>query len=376
MKVLVVAAGYKPSTIYGGPTYSISALCEALVEQDCAVTVLTTNANGKNDLEFKNETIDTIEGVEVKYCRRATGDPVSFSPAHTWALLKYLSHYDLVHINGWWNWVAIMSVLICKLFRKPYVLSPRGSLSRYTFNVKHSKKSKKILHSLFLRHLLKNSFFHVTSDVELLHCREAVSQFRYSSIPNLIDIPPLFHFSRENNKPFTMVFLGRIHPVKNIELLLSALKQLDFPFRMHFIGEGEQEYVLKLKTMSRDDKRIQWHGSYEGEEKYRMLAQADLFVLLSHTENFGNVVIEALSQGTAVLVSRNVGASELVEEHQLGWVIEPELKVCVDTLNKIYSERQVLSDIRRRAPLIVQQILSPKSLSKRYIDECYRAVYS
>jgi len=374
LKILIVAAGYKPAIIYGGPTYSISTLSEELAKQGNIVTVLTTNANGKQDFQFKNGTSKVIDGVDVIYYRRISGDPMSISPAHTWALIKCIKQYDLVHIQGWWNWVAIMSLVICKLYRVPRVLSPRGSLSEYTFQTAHSMWIKKWLHRLFFKGMLNRTILHVTSDEEASKFKNVLPGARIITIPNLVQIPEKWNGTIQRDGPLQLVFLGRIDPVKNLELLIQSLQHVSFEYTLTIAGDGDASYVAQLQRLIANHQQMLWVGPVYGSAKFELLAKTDILVLLSHTENFGNVVIEALSQGTAVLLSKHVGSAYIVEEHDLGWVIEPDRKVCIDILNTINRNREQLKDIRSRATQIIQSEFNPTIIADRYINECYSLV--
>lgn len=370
----MVSAGYKPSWIYGGPTISVSALSETLQDNNVDVTVLTTNANGKHDFAYTNGQLKIVEGVQVFYYRRLIGDPISFSPAHTWGLIKRVKQYDLVHIHGWWNWVAIMALFICKLYQVPHVLSPRGALSEYTFRTKHTMRKKNWLHKLLFKGMLNRTLLHVTSEEEARKFKNAVPKAKIITIPNIVSIPEKWNKTDAKRDTLQLIFLGRLDQVKNLELLIECLKEVAFSYTLTIAGEGDPDYAAQLQNLIGDYHQIRFIGPVYDSAKFEILAKADLLVLLSHTENFGNVVIESLSQGTAVLLSKHVGASDFVLDHDLGWVIEPDKRVCINTLERINKERERLIDIRLRAPQIIQAEYNPFIMASRYINECYSLV--
>lgn len=374
LKILVVVAGYKPAVIYGGPVYSVSALCEELQQHDIDVTVLTTNANGQHDFPYPNRTTKWVDGVRVIYCRRIVGDPVSISPAHTWTLLKCIKEYDMIHIQGWWNWVAMISLVICKIYGVPHILSTRGALSEYTFRTQHTKRTKKWLHKLFFKRMLSSTLLHVTSNEEASKFRAVLPDAPIINIPNIVNFPAVRFEHLHHEGPLQLIFLGRIDPVKNIELLVNALRQVPFPYHLTIVGDGDPGYIAGLQQLIEQNDHITMAGPVYDERKFALLANADLLVLLSHTENFGNVILEALSQGTAVLVSKNVGAADIVSSQHLGWVITPEVEVCAETLCEINANRQQLAAIRKSGPEVLSTILSPSALASRYIHEAYGMV--
>jgi len=374
LKLLMIAAAYKPSWVYGGPTISVSTLCEAFAANGIAVTVLTTNANGKDDFKYSNETIHTIRGVEVIYCRRITGDPMSVSPAHTWALIKRIRRYDLVHINGWWNWVAMMSLVVCKIWGVPHMLTTRGALSEFTFKTKHSKRTKSFLHQVLFKRMLKSTLLHVTSEEEARKFRQALPVSDMVVLPNIVNIPTPCERRKSDNEALNLIFLGRIDPVKNLELLIGTLNQVSFPYTLTLVGEGKLEYVEAILDLAHDRSRFSILGGVYDQRKHQLLADADLLVLLSHSENFGNVVIESLAQGTPVLLSENVGVSAWVKENKLGWVITPDTAKCAEVLNEIYLNRKHLEERRQHIFQMIQRDFSTPVLVSRYIHECYQRI--
>ncbi len=82
-------------------------------------------------------------------------------------------------------------------------------------------------------------------------------------------------------------------------------------------GDGEEAYINELKQKIAAlgiEHKVEWLGWKNREDKFRELMQADLFVLVSHNENFANVVIESLHVGTPVLVSDKVGLAKFVQK--------------------------------------------------------------
>lgn len=375
MRLLIIAAGYKPSWVYGGPTISISSLAEALSTEGVDVTVMTTNANGKNDFSYPNGHQVVIDGVQVQYYRRWIGDPVSVSPLHTWALIKSIRQYDVVHINGWWNWVAMMALIICKITGTPHVLTTRGALSEYTFQTRRTSLVKKVMHQLFFKRMLCHTLLHVTTDEEAQRFRRALPGAKVVVLPNIIHLYSPAQRNTVNNDWLRLVFLGRIDPVKHLELMIQALNGVKFPYQFTLIGDGKPEYVKSVLEMSVSPEKIQWVGAVYDERKYKLLCDADVLVLVSHSENFGNVVIEAMSQGTPVLLTRQVGLSSWVEENQMGWVIEQEVAACREALENIYAHRDQLDQMRTHVLSQVEQDFSTPKLVSRYIHECYQQVY-
>lgn len=373
-RILMITPAYKPSWVYGGPTYSVSALAESLVKKGINVEVIASNANGDKDLDFKNGHVEVIEGVHVSYYRRWSGDQFSFAPILSIAVLRSIRKFNVVHINGWWNWISVMAVIICKLSGKPFVLSPRGSISTYTFGRGKSKSMKKWVHNLFLRSILNNSFFHFSSELERKDASLWVPKMKSALVPNLLNLPFDLKIERKENALFTIIFLGRIDPKKNIELLVQSMEHVSFPCQLNIVGDGEEGYLAKLKQDYQHNKNIQWIGPCYNDNKFRLLANADLFALLSYSENYGNAVIESLSVGTPVMVSEHVGAGDFVAAHQLGWMVSLDLPHCITALQAAHDEKERVIEIRQKAPDLIRKYFSPEALAEKYIQDCYETV--
>ena len=121
-----------------------------------------------------------------------------------------------------------------------------------------------------------------------------------------------------------ILFLSRIDPKKGIELLLEAFARIAgrFPQTVLVIaGKGEPKYTARLRATAErllPAGRIVWTGFLQGREKLAAFAAAELFVLPSHSENFGVVVVEAMAAGRACVLSDQVALAEEIAEARAG----------------------------------------------------------
>ncbi len=373
MKILHIIPAYKPAWVYGGPTYSVSLLCEALVRNHHDVTVLTTNANGVTQLDVETGKRHEVDHVSVIYFSRWTKDQSNFSPGLLLKFWRKARQYDVIHIHAWWNMVAIPAVMICRIKGIRPVLSTRGTLSAFSFTHQNAWL-KKWFHRLFGRWLLHNLIFHVTSGKEKAELMYLFKKSACVQIPNLISLPQTTYSRDLNATELKVVFMGRIHPVKNIEFLLDVFdRSLGIPFRLDIVGSGDPAYLEELKTQVNHPSAINWSPSLEGAEKWNCLAKADLLVLPSRTENFGNVVMESLSVGTPILISENVGSSAYVIENNLGWVVPARLEDWKKMIRYIHENPGERERIREQAPSLVHSHFGEKALIKRY-EDMYRMI--
>jgi glycosyltransferase involved in cell wall biosynthesis len=169
----------------------------------------------------------------------------------------------------------------------------------------------------------------------------------------------------------SILFLSRIHQKKGLDILFNVLANVDFDFNLNIVGDGDMTYINELKKMSNSyniSHKISWLGSKYEHEKMNMYLEADLFVLPSLDENFANTVVESLSVGTAVLLSKSVGLSDFVVENDLGWVYNSTTEDLKLKLDEIYASREKLIDIAEKAPAIVKNKFSTKQIIQNYLN--------
>lgn len=372
MKLLHIVPSYKPAYIYGGPVESIARLCEGLVQHGDEVTVYTTTANGKEELEVQPGKAYNVDGVKVVYFKRETKDPLHFSYALLRRLYKDCREFDAVHIHSWWNVTAMLGAAICRMRKVKTFFSPRGMLSDYILHNSNSKL-KQLAHNAGGLSLLKYMTLHATSAAELEECRQVIPGWKAKLVPNLIWLPGLSR-RKIKNEVFTLLCLSRIHPKKGIELLMEAIAMMGKNICLIIAGSGDEQYTRELKEKSVTSgiaNKIRWSGWLNRGEKFEALMQADLFALTSYNENFANVVIEALHVGTPVLLSEGVGLSRFVEENDLGWITKPEPVAIKNALEKAIANDEKRARINEIAPCIIQKNFSPSILIPQY-----QALYS
>ncbi|MGF7081430.1 XrtY-associated glycosyltransferase XYAG1 [Mucilaginibacter sp. UYCu711] len=369
MKILFIAPSYKPAYIYGGPVVVIALLAESLVKLGHLVTVYTTTANGKSELDMIPGTAQIVDGVEVFYFKRITGDHTHISPALWRKLNKQVKEFDAVHLHSWWNVLILGAALICKKNKVIPVISPHGMFSNYILKTNNSN-IKKWTQGLIGKKILRNTILHVSTDMEWDESQKVVPGWKGMIIPNLVTLSEK-NYERHSNQVFTIGFLSRIDPKKGLDLLIKALGTIDFPYKLLVAGSGEIEYVESLKALSKQigiSSNIEWVGWKNGEDKFKFLANLDMFALTSHSENFAIVVIESLSVGTPVLISDQVGLFSYVKKNDYGWVGSNDVNNIQELIITIYKENEKRYKIRHDVPEQIRSEYKPTKLAAQYFN--------
>lgn len=350
---------------------SVSMLSEQLVKSGFSTEVFATTANGKNELPVQTGVPVMVDGVTVRYFKRITKDHTHLSPALLKALWKECRSFDLVHIHAWWNLVSLGSCAICLMRGVPVLISPRGTLSSYSFQNKNIG-SKWLLHHFWGKFLLNKSNVHVTSKQEEHAIAKLISPKSITMLPNFVKLPPRKSYAEKAASPvFRLLFFSRIEEKKGLDLLLNALPGIKAPWSLTIAGNGEESYIDYLKSIAlanKIDDKITWAGFFN-EDKFDLLYNHDLFVLPSHDENFGNAVIESLGVGTPVLISEQVGLAGYVMKNDLGWVCKTNAAAISEAINDIAVNKACeLKRIKRDAPDIIYNDFEEANLVKKYFN--------
>lgn len=372
MKILFIVPYYKPAYIYGGPIVVISLLAENLALLGHDVTIYTSTANGDIELDTEPNKEVLIDGVKVIYFGRVTKDNTYVSPKLWRHLSKTANDFDVVHIHTWWNFLALGAALICSRKNIKPIISPHGMLSDYIFYKRHAL-AKKWLHKLIGEKLLKNSWLHVSTQMEWDESKKIIPEWEGRIIPNMIKLSEK-EYIKESNLEFRIGFLSRIDPKKGLNVLIQALALVKLPYKLFVAGSGDSNYINSLKMLSEEcgnADKINWVGWKKGEEKFEFLAQMDLFALTSHSENFAIVVIESLSVGTPVLISNNVGLCSYVQQKGYGYVTDMNVENIANDINNLMADKKRINKINLESPGVINQEYQEKALAIKYLEYYY-----
>lgn len=308
-----------------GPSYTVPKLCEALSQQGATV-----------ELHVLEPLIPTPRPYKVfAYPRLPILKRLNFSPALKKSLTQAAKNADILHNHSLWLMPNLYPAAAIKNTPCLLIVSPRGTLSEYALN--RSYWRKKIVWWLGQEKVLKRAAcFHATADSEWQDLRRLGLKSPVAVIPNGIDIPVL---SAKQPKSYKrLLFLSRIHPKKNLDLLLQvwAKLQRQFPdWELCLTGPDNDGYLVKIQQLAKSlqVERVIFTGPVYGEEKSRAYQAADLFILPTRSENFGMVVAEALAHGVPAIVSAGAPWAGL-ETRRCGWWVEAEENILTETLRE------------------------------------------
>jgi len=375
MKILFIIPSYRPAYIYGGTVVVASLLAELLAKQSHDVTVYTTTANGKTELNAEAGKEINIDGVKVFYFKRLTKDHSHISMGLWQKTFHTARYFDVVHLHSWWNPCIVIAAALCKLKGIKPVLSPHGMFCNYVLYA-NNKYKKKLLH-FFTRPLLRNSFLHVSTEMEWNESQAMLREYWQGVIlPNPVRLNETSGNERQVNDVLTIGFISRVNPKKGLDILIHALSKVNFKYRLKIAGDGEESFISYLKELSiscGNSEKIDWMGWKNNNEKFKFYSSIDLLALTSLNENFAVVVIESLAVGTPVLLSDKVGLSKYVEENNFGWITSLEVNKVTSVLNILYRDKEKQISIQQRAPGMIRNDYNTETLIEKYA-EFYRKI--
>jgi glycosyltransferase involved in cell wall biosynthesis len=302
--ILILIGALWPGNDSSGPNQSIKALCEGLSDA-FEFRIIS------RDRPFGATKATAVPKVWQDYgFARQACLPVDRLGAD--GLIKLLrdTPHDLLVLNGYFDREFTLPTLIARRFGRgssaPVLLSPRGEFSGGALSLKSGRKSA-YSRLAGLMGLLRGVHIHATSDVEAQDIRAALPDAPITAVPNFRPLFPLPLFvARAENEPLRLVFLGRISQVKGLDIALDALTRCTVPAKLSIYGPvGDDAYWQACQAQIEAlpaHVSAQWHGEISNDAAPAMLAQHDLFLTPSLSENFGHAIFESLASGTPVLI--------------------------------------------------------------------------
>lgn len=354
LKILAFCDYYLPGYKAGGPIKSISNLVDQLGEE-IQFQIVTRDRDWSDDIAYPH--------VEVNAWQRVGDAEVLYlTPEHLslLGLRKVIASqaYDVLYLNSFFSSFSAKIVML-RRFRmippKPLVLAPRGEFARSALSIKAHKKRPYLLLARLMG-LYQGVMWHLSSEQEQA---DVLSSFAWGNRPerdrprmviarNLFSrragISDALSFARKPSGILRVVFLSRISRMKNLDGALRMLRDVRGNIELDIYGpfstQADRSFWSECQQLIRglpDNIKVEYGGSVESDRVVSTLGRYDLFFLPTHGENFGHIILEALTAGCPVLISNRTPWRNL-EMHGAGWNLpleQPEnftavLQRCVD----------------------------------------------
>jgi len=348
IKVLIPIGAFYPANT-GGPSNTMYWHARALQSLSVCTTVVTTNRGIDPRIVPVNTWINNDAGM-LYYAKTR----IHYLPLNL--LLKSISKlcsHDIVHLTSLFHPPSYLIAIVALLMKKSVIWSVRGTLFESALSNKSNffKRLAILFHKLvFVRHII----YHGTSHIEKNQIIERLRpKHKPVCLPNYIQESELEHHNSEKKY---FLYVGRIAPIKAIDDLIKGFFLNKYfmsndDWSLLIAGESEDGHKKRLEELIGDLKmnhKVQFLGKIQGREKEKLYANAYFTCLVSHSENFGNVVIESFMQGTPAIISKNCPWS-IVEDNNLGdWIFNDPASIA-ESIDKVLSlDEQEYQRMRNR----------------------------
>ena len=321
-KVLIFAEWFYPGYKAGGPITSITNFVDQL-KKDLDLYVFTTDRDLGDNTKYSGVQTDIWENISG--CHVFYTSPENLNRRTIKEVLDSVSP-DIVYLNSMYSYYfTILPLIITKTGKQrlKVILSPRGMLKPSA--ISHKKWKKKLFLILCRKiGLMRHIEFHATDIQESKDIKtvfgEAVQPLIMGNLPAIQSSfvqPP-------QKKPgeLKLIFVGRVHPIKNLLYLLEAVRSSKVAILLTIVGPVEDEaYWRKCKQVIsefRADIKVREVPDINHEGVLNLVREHHVFVLPTAGENFGHAIFEALSVGRPVLISDQTPWRNL-SDHKAGW---------------------------------------------------------
>lgn len=390
ISIVLVTNAYFPATEEGGPPFSNRELAEALVRVGARVTVVTTDRNGAGRLDVVKDKWTEIGGVGVFYASTKPGAWIrsrSFKKAIQFAV----SSADICLMSSiFWNYTGFVTWRACSAAVVPYITYPRGLLGPWALQYKRTKKAA--YWRLIARRIVNGSkAIVVLTDREARQVAALGLHPPTAIIPNgaarvsdsedqaETDTTNCRHRGSTESDDY-LLFLGRIHPTKGIDLLLPAFDvsvASGVSARLLIAGPVDKSYEAEFRRLlsqcvSAD--RVDVLGSVSGAKKSALLKNALAFILTSYGEGLPVAVLEAMSVGTPVIITPECSLPD-VARVRAGIEVKLDVKSIANGIIAVWKDRQMREELSANAVMLVRDKYSWDSIGERTLALCRDIAY-
>jgi glycosyltransferase involved in cell wall biosynthesis len=377
LRILHVVPAYYPAVRYGGPIRSVHGLAAALAQRGHEVHVATTSVDGEDDLDVPLDRAVDLDGVTVHYFRVPALRRLCWAPAMAKWLKQSVAGFDVVHLHSVFLWPMWAAARAAHAAHIPYVMAPRGMLVGEIIRRKNRWVKTAWINLIERTTLRQAAGLHVTADLEAEEARAlGLPMPAVFCVPNGVGTPRTH--AQLSAGPFGQVprpyalFLSRISWKKGLDRLITAWQWVP---DLHLIiaGNDDENYRPQMEALARAaglGDRVRFVGPVSDEHKWALYENAELFVLPSYSENFGNVVAEAMAMSCPVIVSPDVGIASLVRTFGAGIVANCEARQLAEHVRSLHHDPARRRDMGARGRRAVAEELSWEAVAAR-MDAVY-----
>jgi glycosyltransferase involved in cell wall biosynthesis len=312
---------------YGGPVTALAGYVSAGAVVGVQATVVGPRCDDSDAAWLRAQMPDST----LVMAGESSAGPWSGAPAVLKVLRPLLADADVVHVHGLLNPTSSGASRVAISTRRPVVIGPFGTMSPYTFSYRRVLAKRVYFRCIDAPNLRRASALHFTTAKERAeaawHGIESDSR-SYIVPPPYQRLLPGWPLEQSPPAPPVVLFLGRLHPTKGVDVLLESWDAVadEYPSaELRIAGSGSARYTARIRRQAERlgaASSIRFVGFVADADKERHLRDASLLVLPSRHENFGIAVLDAVAAGRPVIVTPAVQLAPWVAEQGVGRVAE------------------------------------------------------
>ena len=372
MRILHVLPGLADSS---GPTQAVACLAAAQVRGGHQVQIAAVAGRGTDPSSqgFRETPLALFPSRVLRYW--------GYAPSLSTWLKQSLASFDFVHVHSLWLYPNLAASRACVAQGVPYWVRPAGSLEPWCMQL-HSLRKQLYLRLLERKVIDRSAGLHAVSEQEAHNLGAFGFRAPVGCIPNgvsdqfLEGVAPREGARRQLGIPAdapVVLFLSRIHPKKGLDLLQAAFEQVlrEHPRAILLVaGPNDHEYGRQVMRAYEHLVRagsVRFLGEKTGAEKGTVFSASDVFVLPSHSENFGIAVAEAMAAGVPVVTSRNT-PWRVLEEEGAGFWEELTVDAFSARINWLFRNRAAAVAMGARGQALARTRFSWDAIASQVVD--------
>lgn len=387
MRVLHVIPSVSPKR--GGPSAAVLAMVRALRDHGVDAEIATTTDDGDGVLDVPVAQLIEWEGVPVRFFNR-------FSPrvrpvrefAYSRSLAAWLAQcsqgYALLHVHALFSYPSTQAMCQARRQRLPYISRPLGQLCQWA--IQHRGWKKRAYLALVERANLRGAgAVHFTTEQERSEAEAVEPGLSGFVVPHGLALAGPVPDARArlraelglpSDEP-VVLFMGRLHPVKGLEVLIPALERLlEQRFTFVLVGDADtpafEARVQAMLAAAGMAARTRRQPFATGVWKQTLLQGADLFALTSHSENFGVAVVEAMAARLPVVITPGVALADQVARGRAGEVVKSDIPAVAAAILRLLADRALGRRMGESGRLLVEREFAWPSVASRLTDQYQR----
>lgn len=388
MRVLHVIPSLSLSS--GGPSFALPAIARSLQMQRVQTSVVTTDDDGPGRRlggATYGVKMPQQDGWTVRYFPKQTEFYKVSLPMRRW-LRAHVADYDIVHVHALFSFASFVAARAACSQGVPYIIRPLGVLNCWGMENRRRWVKTLSFRLLELPLLKRAAAMHYTSRMELQDAARFHLSNRQVVIPIGMDLTPFDQLPQravfsakfpETTTTRNILFLSRIDVKKGIDLLIDAFAKIALQHpdaRLIICGGGDSVLTEKLRAKANIygiAEKITWVGPVTGELRLAAFSAAELFVLPSHSENFGIALLEAMAAGLPCLSTDQVALAVDAAQENAVQLTARDPQAIADAIHYLFSSESLRQTLSQAGHRLARQQFSLESMGQS-LHQLYREV--